>query len=87
MTSTRLEVDTLIIQGFASEIHNFTKCIYRTGLEIDDLVFSILATAEAVLTNKQKTSGVILVNIGGSTTSIIVYEEGDTTHGRYPRRL
>ncbi|MEK7618985.1 MAG: cell division protein FtsA [Patescibacteria group bacterium] len=80
MTGTRLEVDTLIIQGFASEIRNFTKCIYRTGLEIDDLVFSILATAEAVLTNKQKDLGVILVNIGGSTTSIIVYEEGEILH-------
>lgn len=80
MTGTRLEVDTLILQGFASEIRNFTKCIYRTGLEIDDLVFSILATADAVLTNKQKDLGVVLVNIGGSTTSIVVFEEGEVMH-------
>lgn len=80
MTGTRLEIDTLIIQGFASEIRNYTKCIYRTGLEIDDLVFSILATAEAVLTNKQKELGVVLVNIGGSTTDLIVFEEGEVLH-------
>ncbi|MDO8490047.1 MAG: cell division protein FtsA [bacterium] len=80
MTGTRLEMDTLIIQGFASEIRNFTKCIYRTGMEIDDLVFSILATADAVLSNKQKDLGTILVNIGGATTSIIVFEEGEVLH-------
>lgn len=80
MTGTRLEVDTLIIQGFSSEIRNFTKCIYRTGLEIDDLIFSILATADAVLSNKQKELGACLVNIGGATTSIVVYEDGDVIH-------
>lgn len=80
MTGSRLEVDALIIQGFAAEIRNFTKCIYRTNLEIEDLVFSILATAEAVLTNKQKELGVVLINIGASTTSLIVYEEGEVLH-------
>ncbi|MBI2483702.1 cell division protein FtsA [Candidatus Uhrbacteria bacterium] len=80
MTGSRLEVDALVIQGFAAEIRNFTKCIYRTNLEIEDLVFSILATAEAVLTNKQKELGVVLINIGASTTSLIVYEEGEVLH-------
>ncbi len=80
MTGSRLEVDALVVQGFSSEIRNFTKCIYRSGLEIDDIVFSILATAEAVLSNKQKELGVVLINIGGSTTSILIYEEGEILH-------
>ncbi|MBI2645413.1 cell division protein FtsA [Candidatus Uhrbacteria bacterium] len=80
MTGTRLEVDTLIIQGFSTEIRNVTKCVYRTGLEIEDLVFSILATAEATLTNRQKDIGVVLVNIGGATTSLVVFEEGELLH-------
>ncbi len=80
MTGSRLEVDALVVQGFSSEIRNFTKCIYRSGLEIEDIVFTILATAEAVLSNKQKELGVILINIGGSTTSMIVYEEGEILH-------
>lgn len=80
MTGTRLEIDTLIIQAFTSEIRNFTKCIYRSGLEIEDLVFSILATAESTLTTRQKELGVLLVNIGKSITSCIVYEGGDILH-------
>lgn len=82
MTGTRLEFDTLIIQAFTSEIRNFTKCIYRTGLEIEDLVFSILAAAECTLTPRQKDIGAVLVNIGKSITSIVVYEGGDILHTR-----
>lgn len=77
MTGIRLEVDTQIIQGLSSHIKNITKSIYRTGLEIEDIVLSILAASEAVLTKKQKELGCVLIDIGGSTTSLIVFEEGD----------
>ena len=80
MTGVRLEVDTQIIQGLGSQIKNLTKAVYRTGINIEDLVLSILATSEAVLTNRQKDLGVVVVNIGGSTTSLSVFEEGDILH-------
>ncbi|OGY54731.1 MAG: cell division protein FtsA [Candidatus Buchananbacteria bacterium RIFCSPLOWO2_01_FULL_56_15] len=80
MTGVRLEVDTQIIQGLSSQIKNLTKAVYRPGLEIDDLVLSTLATAEAVLSSRQKELGVVVVNIGGSTTSLVVFEEGDMLH-------
>lgn len=80
MNGIRLEVDALIIQGVSSQIKNLTKCVYRTGLDIEDLVFSILATAEAVVTSKQKELGVCVLNIGASTTSLVVFEEGDVLH-------
>lgn len=77
MTGIRLEVETQIIQGLSSQIKNLTKCIYRTGLDIDDLVLAILASAESVLTTRQKDLGVAIINIGGSTTGVAVFEEGD----------
>jgi len=77
MTGIRLEVETQIIQGLSSHIKNMTKCVYRTGLEIDDIVLSVLAASEAVLTKKQKEMGCVLIDIGGPTTSVIVFEEGD----------
>ena len=77
MNGVRLEVETQIIQGLSAQIKNLTKSVYRTGIEIDDLVLSILANAECSLTNRQKELGVALVNIGNSTTSIAVFEEGD----------
>lgn len=80
MTGVRLEVDTQIIQGLSAQIKNLTKAIYRTGLDVDDLVLSILATAEAVLSPRAKQLGAAVVNIGGSTTSLAVFEEGDILH-------
>ncbi|HNS33871.1 MAG TPA: cell division protein FtsA [bacterium] len=80
MTGVRLEVETQIIQGLTSQIKNLTKCIYRTGLNIDDLILSALATAESVLTGRQKELGVVVINFGGATTSIAVFEEGDVIH-------
>ncbi len=80
MTGVRLEVETLIVQGLTTQINNLTKAIYRTGLEIDDLVLSPLAASEAVINSKQKELGVAVVNIGASTTSLVVFEEGELLH-------
>lgn len=80
MNGIRLEVDALIIQGMTSQIKNLTKCIHRTGIDIEDMVFSILATSDAVITNKQKELGVGVINIGSATTSLVVFEEGDVVH-------
>ena len=80
MIGVRLEVETLIIQGLSSQIKNLTKAIFRTGLDIEDLVLSPLAAAEAVIGPKQKELGAALINIGASTTSLAVFEEGELLH-------
>lgn len=77
MTGIRLEVDAQIIQSLSSQLKNLTKCVYRTGIEIDDVVLGILAASEAVATPRQKELGVAVANIGGSTTSLVVHEDGD----------
>lgn len=80
MNGIRLEVETLIVQGLSTQIKNLTKAIYRTGLEIEDLVLAPLAAAEAVVSSKQKELGVALINVGSSTTSLAVYEERNLIH-------
>lgn len=77
MHGIRLEINAYIIQALSSQVKNLTKCVYRTGIEIDDLALGQLATAESTLTNRNKELGVTLLNIGASHTSIIVYENGD----------
>lgn len=80
MSGIRLEVEAEIIQGLTAQVKNVTKCVYRTGIDIEDVVFSILATAEAVTTSRMRELGVMIANVGGSTTSMIVYEGGDVVH-------
>jgi len=80
MTGIRLEVDTQIMYGVTAHLKNITKAVYRTGIDIDDLVLSILAAGNVVTTPRQRELGVAVVDIGGSTTTMIVYEEGDVVH-------
>lgn len=80
MSGVRLEVETQIIQGLSSHIKNLTKCIYRTGVDIEDVVFSILAASEAVCSSRQKDLGVAVANIGRASTEIAVFEGGDVIH-------
>lgn len=77
MNGVRLEVEAVIIEGATSYIKNLTKCIARAGIEIDDLIVSPLAASYSVLSKKQKELGVVLVDIGGGTIGLVVYEEGD----------
>lgn len=77
MSGIRLEVDCQIIQGSVPFIKNLTKCILQAGLEIDDLVLAPLAAAQAVLSKKQKELGVAVIDLGGGTTGLVVFEESD----------
>ncbi len=80
MTGVRLEVDTQIILGSSSQIKNLTNAVYRAGLDIEDLVLFIIATSDIVVTKRQKELGVMVVNLGGSTTGMAVFEEGELIH-------
>ncbi|MDP3793803.1 MAG: cell division protein FtsA [Candidatus Uhrbacteria bacterium] len=80
MQGIRLEVDAHIVQGLATPVRNLTKAVFRTGLDITELVFAPLATAEAVTTPRQRELGVAVVNMGASTTTMAVYEEGELLH-------
>ena len=80
MTGVRLEVEALIIHGATSEINNLTKAIYRTGLDIEDLVLSPMCASVAVMDTKQKELGSVLINIGATTTSMAVFEERELIH-------
>ncbi len=80
MTGVRLEVDAQIIYGATPHLKNIMKAVYRTGIDIDDMVLSVLAASDLVLTQKQKDLGVAVVDIGGSSTTIVVYEQGNILH-------
>jgi len=77
MQGIRLEVEAQIIQGLSSHVRNLTKAVFRTGLDISELVYTPLALAEAVTTSRQRELGVCALSIGAVTSSLAVYEDGD----------
>jgi len=76
MSGIRLEAEAHIITGSSTAMRNISKCISEIGVEIDSLVFSGLASAEAVLTPTEKELGVVLVDLGGGSTAMAVFVEG-----------
>ncbi len=80
MSGSRLEVDTHIISGVSTSIQNLTKCVQSLGLGIDDLVFSGWASAISTLTDTEKQLGVLLLDIGGGTSSICSFMDESITY-------
>ncbi|MBI3261328.1 cell division protein FtsA, partial [Candidatus Berkelbacteria bacterium] len=80
MTGIRLEVEAHVISIASSAEKNLTKCIYQSGIEIQDILFSPLATQRILLSKRQKELGVILIDLGAGTTNFAVFEEGDVLH-------
>jgi cell division protein FtsA len=76
MSGIRLEAEAHIITGSSTAMRNISKCVSEIGVEIDSLVFSGLASAESVLTPTEKELGVVLIDLGGGSTSIAVFVEG-----------
>jgi cell division protein FtsA len=77
MHGVRLEVESHIITGSVPAIKNLDRSIHQAGILVQGQVLVPLASARAVLTKRQKELGVALVDIGGGTTGVAVYEEGD----------
>ncbi len=80
MSGLKLEVKVHIVTGAVAAAQNIVKCIKRCGLDVSDLILQPLASSNAVLTEDEKELGVCLVDIGGGTTDIAVFESGSIRH-------
>ena len=75
MTGVRLEGEVQIVTVSQPAVKNLKKCIIQAGVQIEDIIASPLATSKAVASKREKELGCVVLDIGSSTTGIIVYEE------------
>src|SRR6056297_1699359 len=80
MSGLRLEVETHIVKGSSTSVQNLVKSVLRAGLDVNDIVLEPLASSESVLTEDEKELGVVLTDIGGGTTDIMVFHEGSIAY-------
>lgn len=80
MTGVRLEAEAHIITASTTSIRNLVKCVNEIGVDVTSLVYNGLASSEAVLTDTEKELGVCLIDIGGGTTDVCVFNEGSLTY-------
>lgn len=80
MSGVRLEANFHIITGQISASNNIKRCVERCNLHIADMTLEPIASAKAVLSEEEKEAGVALVDMGGGTTDITIFQEGIIRH-------
>jgi|TARA_B100001939_G_C16925459_1_gene611364 cell division protein FtsA len=79
MSGVRLESHVHLVTCAANAIQNIEKCVKRSGLNIDGFVLEQLASSYSVLSDDEKELGVCIVDIGGGTTDIAIFNNGSIT--------
>ncbi len=80
MTGSRLEVNVHVVTGSISSTQNVIACVNRAGVEVADMFLEQLAASESVLTTAERDLGVALVDIGGGTSDLAIFERGSLWH-------
>jgi cell division protein FtsA len=80
MHGYRLEVEAHIITASAATSDNLRQCVGAAGVEIQQFVLNPLASGEVVLTEQERQMGVAVCDIGGGTTDLAIYVDGDVWH-------
>ncbi len=80
MHAYRLDVEAHIITAASPALRNIAQCAENVGIEADEFVLNVLASAEAVLEPNERDMGVIVADIGGGTTDIALFKEGTVWH-------
>jgi len=80
MHGYRLEVETHIITATAASVENLRQCVAAAGVEVAQFVLNPLASAEVALSETERQMGAVVVDIGGGTTDLAIYVDGDVWH-------
>ncbi len=80
MAGVDLGANFHIITGQTSAAKNIFKCVTKANLEVSELILEPLASADAVLGKEEKEAGVALIDIGGGTTDIAIFQDGIIRH-------
>ena len=80
MAGVRLEANFHIITGQVSNVLNIRRCIELAGLHVKDIILEPIASADSVLSDDEKEAGVVLVDIGGGTTDVAIFQGGLIRH-------
>lgn len=80
MSGISMEANFHIITGQTTAAKNIYKCVKKAGLEVSELILEPLASAVSTLSDEEKEAGVVLVDIGGGTSDIAIFQDGIIRH-------
>ena len=76
LNGIKLEVEAFFVTSFVHHLKGILKAFDEARLEADDVSATPLALAHAVVTKRERESGVMILDMGAATTSLITFEEG-----------
>jgi cell division protein FtsA len=76
----KMEVETHIITAAAATVDNLRQCVGAAGVKDMQFVLNPLASGEVTLTEQERQMGVAICDIGGGTTDLAIYVNGDVWH-------
>src|SRR6056297_4057877 len=80
MSGMRMEAEVHIITGLVSAAKNLYRCVERAGYQVADIILEPLASSYSVLDDEEKEAGVVLVDIGGGTTDVAIFQDNTIRH-------
>lgn len=80
MNGAKLEANVHIVTASTTSMQNLINCVNQAGIEVRDTALEQMAIAESVLTHDEKELGVALIDVGGGTTDLAVFERGSLWH-------
>ncbi len=80
MSGMRLEVDAALVTASTPSLKNIIRSVNQSGVSAHGYIVNALASARTVLSDQDKESGSVVIDIGANTTSIAVFEEGELLH-------
>jgi cell division protein FtsA len=76
MSGIKLEVNVHIVTSATTSVQNLRTCVARAGIEIEQVVLNQIASSTSTLTHDEMELGVGMIDIGGGTTEIAIFERG-----------
>lgn len=76
MIGVRLELEGTVVTGSKTMLHNILRCVEKAGLEVADIFLQPLAAGTIALSKDEQDLGTAIIDIGGGSTSIAVFEHG-----------
>jgi cell division protein FtsA len=80
MCGSCLQANFHIIVGHVTSAKNIHKCVQKAGLSVAGLILEPLASADSVLTEEEREAGVVLVDMGGGTTDVAIFQDNIIRH-------
>lgn len=78
--AAKLDVEAHVVIASTNLVEGLTDCLRRAGVKVDGLVLEPLADSSVILTQEEKQQGVVLADVGGGTTDILVCYKGAVAH-------